>query len=95
MDRAEHGQAQQIRCATCGQLTPGYDIVNYGSIEDGYRQLCNQCLNAEVAKSDGLDEFGKMGLTHLHSAVQQAAAVDADHKERAGDTVLLPGRAEQ
>ena len=57
MDRVEHGPTQQICCANCGQFTPGYDIVNYGSIEDGYRQLCNQCLNAEVAKSGGLDKF--------------------------------------
>ena len=57
MDRVERGSANQTRCATCGQVTPDYDIVNYGSIEDGYRELCNQCLNAEVAKSDGLDKF--------------------------------------
>jgi len=57
MDRVEHGPTQQIRCANCGQFTPGYDIVSYGSIEDGHRQLCNQCLNAEVAKSDGLGKF--------------------------------------
>ena len=57
MGRVERGPAHQIRCATCGQVTPDYDIVNYGSIEDGYREICNQCLNAEVAKSDGLDKF--------------------------------------
>jgi hypothetical protein len=57
MSRVERGSANQTRCATCGQVTPDYDIVNYGSIEDGYRQLCNQCLNAEVARSDGLDKF--------------------------------------
>ena len=57
MDRVERGPANQTRCATCGQVTPDYDIVKYGSIEDGYRELCNQCLNAEVAKSDGLDKF--------------------------------------
>src|SRR5450755_1694153 len=57
MGRVERGPAHQIRCATCGQVTPDYDIVNYGSSEDGYRELCNQCLNAEVAKSDGLDKF--------------------------------------
>ena len=57
MGRVERGPAHQIRCATCGQVTPDHDIVNYGSIEDGYRELCNQCLNAEVAKSDGLDKF--------------------------------------
>ena len=57
MDRVERGRTQQIRCANCGQFTPGYDIVNYGSIGKGYRQLCSQCFNAEVAKSDGLDKF--------------------------------------
>jgi hypothetical protein len=57
MGRVERGPAHQICCATCGQVTPDHDIVNYGSIEDGYRELCNQCLNAEVAKSDGLDKF--------------------------------------
>jgi hypothetical protein len=57
MDRVEIGRAQQIRCATCSQITPGYDTVNYGSIEKGYRQLCSQCFNTEVARSDGLDKF--------------------------------------
>lgn len=57
MGRVERGPAHQIRCATCGQVTPDHDIVNYGSIEDGYRELCNRCLNTEVAKSDGLDKF--------------------------------------
>src|SRR4030065_578430 len=46
-----------IRCEACGTATPAYDIVNYGSIEDGYRQLCSQCLNAEVASTQGLDRF--------------------------------------
>jgi len=57
MSQVESGSANQARCTTCGQITPDYDIVNYGSIEDGYREICNQCLNAEVAKSDGLDKF--------------------------------------
>ena len=46
-----------IRCEACGTATPGYDMVNYGSIEGGYRQLCSQCLNAEVASTQGLDRF--------------------------------------
>lgn len=48
---------EQIRCDSCGQITPSYDIVNYGSIEKGYRQLCSQCFNAEVAKLGGLEKF--------------------------------------
>jgi hypothetical protein len=57
MRQVERASAGQTRCATCGQVTPDYDLVHYGSIEDGYRQLCNECLNTEVAKSDGLDKF--------------------------------------
>jgi hypothetical protein len=48
---------QQIHCEGCGQLTPGYDIVHYGSIERGYRDLCSRCFNAEVAKRVGLEAF--------------------------------------
>jgi hypothetical protein len=52
MDSTKSGQDQQIRCANCGQMTPGYEIVNYGSMESGYRQVCNRCLNAEMAKTN-------------------------------------------
>ena len=34
-----------------------YDIVNYGSMESGYRHLCSQCFNKEVAESAGLTGF--------------------------------------
>ena len=47
----------QTHCDGCGQLTASYDIVNYGSLERGYRQLCSQCFNAEVARLGGLKEF--------------------------------------
>jgi hypothetical protein len=48
---------QQIQCNGCGRLTPSYDIVNYGSMEHGYRQLCSACFNAEVAQLNELTEF--------------------------------------
>lgn len=48
---------QQISCDTCGQRTHAYDIVNYGSIESGYRKLCGRCFNADVAKRAGLKDF--------------------------------------
>jgi len=47
----------EVRCDSCSQITPSYDVVNYGSMEMGYKQLCSQCFNQEVAKLDGLDEF--------------------------------------
>jgi hypothetical protein len=57
MDSAKSGQDQQIRCANCGQITPSYEIVNYGSMEHGYRQLCRQCLNTEMAEAMKLEGF--------------------------------------
>lgn len=48
---------QQIQCNGCGQPTPDYDIVNYGSMEQGYRQLCSACFNVEVAQLNELTEF--------------------------------------
>jgi hypothetical protein len=57
MDHAELGRTQQIRCADCNEFTPSYDIINYGSIGKGYRQICSRCFNDEVAKSDGLTNF--------------------------------------
>lgn len=44
-----------IRCESCDAQMPAYDIVSYGSIEDGYRELCSQCFNAEVASTRGLN----------------------------------------
>ena len=57
MDRVKARRTQEIRCSGCGQIAQSYDIVNYGSVEKGYRQLCGQCFNSEVAELDGLDKF--------------------------------------
>jgi hypothetical protein len=47
-----------VCCEACGTAVPVYDVVNYGSIEQGYRALCNRCFNAEVAAAPGLQRFG-------------------------------------
>ena len=39
----------EIVCEGCGAVTAGYDTVNYGSIDVGYRVLCSRCFNSEVA----------------------------------------------
>ena len=57
MDQTETKTTEPILCADCGQVTPGYEIVNYGSMETGYRKLCSQCFNAMVAKLAGLEGF--------------------------------------
>lgn len=57
MDALESTARHQVRCDGCGQSTPGYDTVHYGSIERGYRQLCSRCFNTEIAKAAGLEGF--------------------------------------
>ncbi len=39
-----------------------YDVVHYGSMDKGYRTLCTRCVNAEVAKLSGLDDFENIRL---------------------------------
>lgn len=68
MDIAPSTLPHQVRCDACGQSTPGYDIVHYGSIERGYRRLCGSCFNTEMAKAAGLEgfrhtKFEPVGLT--------------------------------
>ncbi len=70
------GQDQQIRCARCGQSTPGYEIVHYGSMEQGYREICLQCLNREMAEAMGLEgfehaKFEPVGLTDCAGEVHE------------------------
>ena len=54
MDPVEAPPPHQIRCDGCSQTMPSYDIVHYGSMEQGFRQLCSRCFNTEVAHLAGL-----------------------------------------
>jgi len=76
MEKAEETTAKhEVCCSACGQTTPSYDIVNYGSIEHGYKQLCGQCFNREIAKQGGLDfehaKFTPVGLTDCDGEVHE------------------------
>lgn len=53
---------EQSKCDGCAKLMPGYDTVHYGSIESGYKLLCSQCFNAEVAKRSGIEDFENFQL---------------------------------
>ena len=57
MRKTDDPGRDRICCETCKTAMPSYDIVNYGSMESGYRQLCSQCFNAEVARKHGLERF--------------------------------------
>jgi hypothetical protein len=43
-----------ITCDACHQPAPAHDVVNYRSMEGGFRQLCGQCFNAAAARRLGL-----------------------------------------
>ena len=51
-----------VCCEACGTAVPAYDVVSCGSIEQGYRELCNCCFNAEVANALGLERFENVRL---------------------------------
>jgi hypothetical protein len=51
-----------VCCQGCGTAVPAYDVVNYGSIEQGYRVLCTRCFNAEVASALGFERFENVRL---------------------------------
>ena|SRR5258708_25530848 len=55
-------QTQENRCETCGKEVPSYDLVNYGSIKTGYRELCGRCFNAHLAQLDDLHQFEHVDL---------------------------------
>ncbi len=57
MHKDDEHRRSMIRCEACGTAVPAYDIVNYGSIEGGYRRLCSYCFNTEVARTLGLERF--------------------------------------
>jgi hypothetical protein len=68
MDTAASTPRHQVRCDGCGQSTPGYDLVHYGSIQRGYRRLCGRCFNTQMAQAAGLEgfehaKFEPVGLT--------------------------------
>lgn len=62
MDGTETTASQQVLCADCGKMTPSYEVVNYGSMESGYRKLCGRCFNGMVAKLAGLEGFENVVL---------------------------------
>jgi hypothetical protein len=48
---------QKTKCEGCGRQAPSFEIINFGSLEEGYRKLCRRCFNTTVAVSAGLAAF--------------------------------------
>jgi hypothetical protein len=64
-------EKQEACCVGCGQRTPDYDTIQLGSPELGYRLLCSQCFNKEMAELDGNDKFE-------HIKINPVPLVDCD-----------------
>lgn len=47
---------KKVRCEECGESVPTHDIIHYGS-EGEQRELCCRCVNADMARRSGLDDF--------------------------------------
>ena len=60
--RDEGEQSNTTVCEACFTAVPSYDVVSYGSIDRGYRELCTRCFNAEVANVLGLERFEHVQL---------------------------------
>lgn len=55
-------EVQHIRCVACGEATPTHDIITIGGIDEGDRQICSRCFNAEVAGLHDLQDFENVRL---------------------------------
>lgn len=55
-------QCNTAVCEACGTVVPAYDMVSYGSMDRGYRDLCTRCFNIEVANVLGLERFEHIKL---------------------------------
>ena len=53
---------QQDHCEGCGEIMANHDVVHFGSMDKGYRKLCTRCVNAEIAKLSGLEDFENIRL---------------------------------
>jgi hypothetical protein len=43
-----------IACQNCRREVPAFDIVHFGNMETGYRDLCSRCFNDQIAGGEAL-----------------------------------------
>ncbi|WP_259460558.1 hypothetical protein [Paraburkholderia sp. BL23I1N1] len=77
------------RCEQCAQPTASYDAIHYGSVEGGYRLLCTQCFNAEVAKRSGVTDFENVRLEPIRMIDCSGAAHQFHFQMRLLATMLV------
>ena len=47
----------EIKCEGCGRRASSFEVVDYGSMDTGYKQLCRRGFNMKAATAAGLDDF--------------------------------------
>lgn len=45
---------RKTKCEACGRQAPSFEIVEYGSMENRYKQACRRCFNSEAATAAGV-----------------------------------------
>ena len=80
---------QPIACDACRQPTLAHDVVNYGSMEGGYRQLCGRCFNEAAASRLGLQGFEHVSF----EPVSMVDARGAKHEFQFRTRLFGPGMA--
>ncbi len=53
----------------CGRQTPSFEIIQYGSVERGYKSLCRRCFNHEAASAAWLTDFEHFEFNPIRSAL--------------------------
>ena len=80
---------QPITCDACRQPTLAHDVVNYGSMEGGYRQLCGRCFNEAAASRLGLQGFEHV----VFEPVRMVDGHGTEHEFRFRTRLFGPGVA--
>ncbi len=47
----------KTKCEGCGRHAPSFEVVDCGSMDTGYKQLCRRCFNMKAVTAAGLDDF--------------------------------------
>jgi len=80
---------QPITCDACRRSALSHDVVNDGSMDGGYRQLCGRCFNEAAASRLGLQGFEHM----VFEAVHMVDGCGAEHEFPFRTRLLGPGMA--
>jgi hypothetical protein len=76
---------QPITCDACRKPAASHDVVNYGSMEGGYRRLCARCFNEAAASRLRLEGFEHVGFEPVRMVDERGTEAAALAAAMAGD----------